>query len=68
MSLRPPAIAVVILLAGGCAWTPRPYAHDPLLRGGRGLITDPRAIREPAPPPDPQPPLPPLLTPDVAGT
>lgn len=48
----------------GCSWSPRPYARDPLVRHGFAEHTDPGAARMPTPEPDPQPPLPPLLTPD----
>jgi hypothetical protein len=52
-------VAVAAGLAGGCAWCPKPYAKDPLVRSGQAYRATPYAISYPALPPDPQPPLPP---------
>jgi hypothetical protein len=48
--------AILVLAASGCAWTPRPYAADPLVRGRAAVRGDPAAVR---PPPVAEPPTPP---------
>lgn len=54
---------LAIMLAAGCAAAKRPYAHDPLLRNGRGVWGNGARGRvhdvQPQPEPDaPRPPAP----------
>jgi hypothetical protein len=50
-------VGVAACLAGGCGFAQKPYAADPLLRGGRAVWL----AREAEPPPEPkiEPPPPP---------
>ena len=48
-------LAPLLCLAAGCGFAQKPYADDPLLRGGRTVWT----VR------DPNPPAPPQLAPPV---
>ncbi|MBL8866567.1 MAG: hypothetical protein KF873_01405 [Gemmataceae bacterium] len=54
------AIGLILLLTlSGCAWTPKPYADDPLIRTKKALPGDPYAVPEPKlvePPAPPEPP------------
>ena len=51
--------APLLCLVAGCGFAQKPYADDPLLRGGRSVWT----VREPNPP-APQPPAaPPVIEP-----
>jgi hypothetical protein len=50
------ACLILIGALSGCAWTPKPYAHDPLIRTKKALPGDPYAA---VPPPVVEPPLPP---------
>jgi hypothetical protein len=51
-------LLLAALLSAGCASWKRPYAHDPLLRGGRGTWGDParRTVAELPPPAEPDAP------------
>lgn len=49
-------LAPLLCLAAGCGFAQKPYADDPLLRGGRSVWS----VREP-PPPAPQQPAPPAV-------
>lgn len=49
----------VVALSAGCAWTPKPYASDPLIRTRTALPGDPVAVPPAAAPEMPQPPEPP---------
>jgi hypothetical protein len=51
-------LAPLLCLLAGCGFAQKPYADDPLLRGGRTVWT----LREPPPAPRPAP-VPPLLEP-----
>jgi hypothetical protein len=55
-------VGVVIVVAGlsaGCAWTPKPYADDPLVRTRTAVPGDPHAVPAPAVVEPPRPPEPP---------
>jgi hypothetical protein len=52
-------LAPLLCLAAGCGFAQKPYADDPLLRGGRSVWM----LRElPSPAPQPQP-VPPVIEP-----
>lgn len=63
-------LAPVLCLAAGCGFAQKPYANDPLLRGGRSvwLARDPSAPAAPTPPAGPlaqgpvEPPPPPTTS------
>jgi hypothetical protein len=55
-------LGLVLWTLVGCAWARKPFADDPLLRGGRSSWGDPRqaailppSFSEPLPPPPPYP-------------
>jgi hypothetical protein len=57
-------LAPLVCLAAGCGFAQKPYADDPLLRGGRAVWLARDAL-PPAPPPTPvaaiEPPRPPAI-------
>lgn len=55
-------LAPLLCLIGGCGFAQKPYADDPLLRGGRSVWTrhEPTAPVPPATQPLIEPPPPPL--------
>lgn len=57
--MRASVVSAVVLLATGCAWTPKPYASDPLIRTRTALPGDPVAVPDAPPTAAPQPPEPP---------
>ena len=57
--MRACAITFVLGLSSGCAWTPKPYANDPLIRARTALPGDPYAVPPPKSIDVPQPPQPP---------
>ncbi len=49
---------ILLVVSSGCAWTPKPYADDPLIRTKTALPGDPYAVPdsksvEPPTPPEP---------------
>jgi hypothetical protein len=56
------AVLLTAALAVGCGTSRRPYAHDPLLRDGRGRWGDPThgRVRDYRPAPEPHAPRPPV--------
>jgi hypothetical protein len=58
--MRACVVIAILGLSAGCAWTPKPYATDPLIRTRTALPGDPlapaaappRAVPEPPDPPD----------------
>jgi hypothetical protein len=58
------AVLLVAAILPACGWAKRPYAHDPLLRGGQGVWGDHGRARNPDPHPvaEPAPPRPPMPT------
>jgi hypothetical protein len=59
-------LGLALAAAAGCSWSARPYAHDPLVRDGRGVWGDPVRAGQtrPDPPPEPAAPPAPPATPD----
>jgi hypothetical protein len=57
-------LAPLVCLAAGCGFAQKPYADDPLLRGGRAVWLARDAVPPPAPPTPPaaiEPPQPPAI-------
>jgi hypothetical protein len=54
-------VACLILIGSlsGCAWSPKPYANDPLIRTKKALPGDPYAVPPPVVVESPLPPEPP---------
>ncbi|MBN9117580.1 MAG: hypothetical protein J0I06_00125 [Planctomycetes bacterium] len=52
-------LAPLLCLFAGCGFAQKPYADDPLLRGGRSVWK----VRDPAPLAPPLPAVPPLIEP-----
>ncbi len=61
-------LIVVVNLSAGCAWTPKPYASDPLVRTRTALPGDPLGVPPEVPPEMPQPPEPPTADERVASS
>jgi hypothetical protein len=59
-------LGLALAAAAGCSWSARPYAHDPLVRDGRGVWGDPIRARQPHPetPREPTAPPAPPAAPD----
>lgn len=57
--MRSCVVIAVLGCLSGCAWTPKPYATDPLIRTRTALPGDPFAVPPPKPADGPQPPEPP---------
>jgi hypothetical protein len=55
------ALLIALVAAGGCGFGKKPYADDPLLRGGRGVWGNRQQARQVPgrPMPEPEAPLPP---------
>lgn len=52
-------ILLILSVISGCAWTPKPYASDPLVRTRKALPGDPLTEPSVKPLELPQPPAPP---------
>ncbi|QEL15336.1 hypothetical protein PX52LOC_02251 [Limnoglobus roseus] len=65
--MRVCCVIVVVSLSAGCAWTPKPYADDPLVRTRTALPGDPVAVPAEVPVEMPQPPEPPAAEVRVAS-
>ena len=52
-------LLLVVMSAGGCSWSKRPYADDPLVRGKKAIVGNPIGCEpverwdRPFPPPPP---------------
>jgi hypothetical protein len=53
------ALLIALVAASGCGFGKRPYADDPLLRGGRGVWGDRQIARQVVDPALPEPEAPP---------